>query len=181
VAALWTQVDSTVESLPTIDLSLAYGFRIALLHVPWVFTTTIWTLSVEVSGESENCCAILVAFTTNGKAIINMIAFSKKGEEALPQLPALASVHKMICIADENKCVPCSRQKDVQALRRNHKTNVVVRITPCEGNDHHITLISLKVICIVSIPAFYVLKNGENTDGGYANARFTHIRIRGRH
>lgn len=94
----------------------------------------------------DDGCPARVSLTFYGKPSIYMPGTREQFKQLRPKLLALAGIAEGIRISDHDESVAGPGEKYIQTFWGKHEPNVIVRITPCQGDNHNVTLFSLIVI-----------------------------------
>lgn len=87
-----------------------------------------------------------MSLTFDREAVVEVPFFVYNREKIPPKVSASPGVEERVRVSDQNQPVPCTREKDVEALGGMHEPYVTLGIRPCQAGDDDLALFALVVI-----------------------------------
>lgn len=101
---------------------------------------------IEVISTPQERGFVWVLLAFRWETLVEMAPASEQIQQYLPGFATLAGLHESVHIADHDQSVPCTREKDSEALWGGHETDIVVPVAPRERDYHDVAFFSLVVV-----------------------------------
>ena len=116
------------------------------MNLPGFGTTSVWRVKVEIFRPGKLMYTTWVSLTLYWKPLVHVSSAPQKIEKLGPKLSPFPRTFKCGRISNEDKTIPCARNKHIETFRGVHEPNNVKRIRSTETGDYYVTFFTLVII-----------------------------------
>jgi len=94
----------------------------------------------------QDDCSLRVLLALDRKPIVYMTVLNKLCKKRNLNIFTFLARFEDVCITYHDKCIPCSKQKDIESLRCDHESNIGSFIAASERRNDDLALFTLIII-----------------------------------